>query len=147
MQYFTIMPSSCIFQILGNITRWPLPLHLTIVHILILPPPSVPSFCFHMIYHSDYSCTNPFYSLLNIDAFSLIFLAAVLAFFPKTPSATSQIVCLKLFHPSSTLSNFKLSSLVFNCSWKVSLKFSSWSLQHHNFPRGSSPSKISALNP
>ena len=52
----------------------------------------------------------------------------LLTFFSKTASATSRTIFLKLFYTSFTLLNFRLSSFIFNCSCKVSLKFSSCSI-------------------
>ena len=100
------------------------PLHTSLVHILMLSLLSLQSshdLSLRFFWH------KPLLSIKH-KAYSLIFLAAVLSFFPKIPSVTSQIIFLKLSQPSSTLSNLKFSSLVFKCSWKVSLKFSSWSL-------------------
>ena len=113
-------------------------LHTYFIHILMLSPISLHSSYFRMIYHL------PLLLSIKHKVFSIIFLAAFLTFIPKTPSTNSQIIFLKLFHPSSILSSFKLSSLVFNSSWKASLNPGVYLL--HGFPEGSYPSKISALN-
>ena len=83
VQYFTIMPSSCIFQILGNF-----------IHGLQFIPLSsffnaFSTFFTFLLFSYDLSLRLFLYKLLLLSikhkAFSLIFLALFLIFFPRTP--------------------------------------------------------------
>ena len=100
---------------------WP-PLHTTLLHMLILYPIPLHTSCFLEDKSLRYFLNKPLLLSQKHKAFELIFLATFVLFFPRTKSATLHMTFQKLFRPSSTLSSFKLSSLIFNCSWKFSPK-------------------------
>ena len=116
IQYFSFMQSRSIFHTPGILSMASTS-HLFSSHINFFF-----TFFIFLLFSHNLSLRSFLYKpiLFSIEhkAFPLIFLAVYQTFSPKTSSATSQIIFLKLCHSYSTFSNFKLSSLVFYFSRK-----------------------------